>query len=339
MSQATAFWTDPAYYRNLLALKQTSYGVQPVRFTERQLAHFSSNEAYRLRSQCPAGICLVLQTDAEWLELDVMVEGTVRDYAQAMAAVNGRWTSLQTCEPLGALPRSATFRFLLPPTGEAGESNKVEIYLSQFSRLSVAGVRLSPGASVAPASERSSRRLLSLGDSITQGFDSRNPAGAYPVRLARLLDAELLNQGVGQHDFDPDSFDPALPYEPDLITVAYGVNDWAKDRSSEEIAADAGALLTKIATRYDGVPILVITPIWAHHQDERKAAGTLSDVRRTIADAVASADGAGGHVHVVDGTGLVPGSPYLFADGVHPTEEGFGHYAVELHRHAKRFFS
>lgn len=337
MSQGNDFWTNPAYYRNLLALKQTEHGVLPVRFTERQLAHFGDNEAYRLRSHCPAGVSLALRTDAEWLELDVMVEGAVRDYVQAISAVNDRWTRLQTIEPLGAMPRMATFRFLFPQPGAAGESNKVEIYLSQFARLSVAGVRLSPGASVAPAGERPSRRLLSLGDSITQGFDSRNPAGAYPVRLARLLEAELLNHGVGQHDFDPASFDPALPYEPDLITVAYGVNDWAKDKPAEEIAANAGALLAKIATRYDGVPVLVITPIWAHHQDERKSAGTLSDVRRTIADA--SANVGAGQIEVVDGAGLVPGLPFLFADGVHPTEEGFGHYAVELHRHAKRLFA
>ncbi|CAI6084049.1 SGNH/GDSL hydrolase family protein [Cohnella sp. JJ-181] len=335
MSQGTDFWKSREYYRNLLFLKETNEGVQPVRFTERQLAHFAANEAYRLRSQCPAGASIVLRTDAEWLELDIFVEGSVRNHIHAMALVNDRWTSLQACEPLGSLPRAVTFRFLLDPSGQASESRKVEIYLSQFSQLTITNVRLSPGASASPAEDRPSRRLLALGDSITQGFDSRNPAGTYAVRLSRLLGAELLNQGVGQHDFDPASFDPELTFEPDLITVAYGVNDWAKDKSAEEIAANAEHLLKKIRSRYADTPMIVITPIWAYHQDERKSAGALDDVRAAITGVAAELD----LVHVAEGTELVPGLPFLFADGVHPTEEGFGHYAASLHRIAQRILT
>ncbi len=204
MSKEAAIWRNPAYYRNLLRLEETDAGVLPVRFTDRQLDHFSSNESYRLRSLCPAGVSIVLRTDAAWLELDILVESTMRDRLHAMATVDDRWTCLAACEPLGPLPRSVTFRFNLQQGAQASEARKVEIYLSQSAWLTITDIRLSPGASVSLADDRSSLRLLCLGDSITQGVDSRNPAGTFAVRLARLMNAELLNQGVGGHDFDPD---------------------------------------------------------------------------------------------------------------------------------------
>ncbi|MBO9607738.1 MAG: SGNH/GDSL hydrolase family protein [Paenibacillaceae bacterium] len=331
MSNKTPFWRNRDYYRNLLRLEETAEGVRPVRFTQRQLDHFAIGEVYRLRSLCPAGISIALATDAEWLELELKVDGTVRTHLHAMATVSDRWTSLVGCDPLGELPRSVTLRFPLLG-GSVGEARKVEVFLPQYAWLTVTDVRLSPGASVAPAEDRPSLRLLCLGDSITQGADSRNPAGTYPVRLARLLNAELLNQGVGGHDFDPDSFDPELPYEPDVITIAYGINDWAKDKPAATIAANARGLLERLTARYPGVPVLLVTPIWYSKSGDVKAAGTVADVRAAITDAA----GGFAQVRVVDGLGVVPPFEYLYADGLHPTDEGFGHYAADLYTHVLR---
>lgn len=334
MSNETPFWRNPAYYRNLLHLEEVADGVRPVRFTQRQLEHFAGNEVFRLRSVCPAGVSFALTTDAEWLELDLKVDGTVRTHLHAMATVHDRWTSLAACDPLGELPRDVTLRFPLQPHllgGSIGGPRKVEVFLPQYAWLTVTGARLSPGASVAPAEDEPNLRLLCLGDSITQGADSRNPAGTYPVRLARLLNASLLNQGVGGHDFDPDSFDPKLPYEPDLITIAYGINDWAKNKTTDEIAANAKELLKRVSTRYAGTPVLLITPIWRSSPGDVKAAGTVADVRAAIAGAA----GGFAQVRVVDGLELVPPLEFLYADGLHPTDEGFGHYAAGLYRHAR----
>ncbi|WP_135550389.1 SGNH/GDSL hydrolase family protein [Paenibacillus cymbidii] len=333
MSNQTPFWKNRDYYRNLLRLEETAEGVRPVRFTQQQLDHFAIGEVYRVRSLCPAGVSIALMTNAEWLELELKVDGTVRTHLHAMATVNDRWTSLIGCDPLGELPRSVTLRFQLQPRmpeGSSGVACKVEVFLPQYAWLTVTDVRLTPGASVAPAEDRPSLRLLCLGDSITQGADSRNPAGTYPVRLARLLNAELLNQGVGGHDFDPDSFDPELPYEPDLITIAYGINDWAKDKTAATIAANATRLLERLTARYSGVPVLLATPIWYSKSGDIKASGTVADVRTAIADAV----GGFAQVRVVDGLELVPPFEYLYADGLHPTDEGFGHYAAGLYKHA-----
>ncbi|MBD2866980.1 SGNH/GDSL hydrolase family protein [Paenibacillus arenilitoris] len=305
-------------------------GVRPVRFTDKQLKHFESNEAQLLRARCPAGVCLAVDTDAAWLELELLVEGAARAYAQATAIVRDRWADSVSLGRIGALPHTAVLKLPLEPPAAAGELRRVEAHLPQAACLTVVDVRLPPGAFAAPAKERPGRRLLCLGDSITQGLESRNPVGTYPIRLARLLNAELLNQGVGGLVFDPDSFDPELPFEPDLITIAYGVNDWAKDAPAAEIENRAQRYMERVCARYAGVPVLVITPIWHREEELAKAAGTLADVRAAITRVASGFAQA----RVVDGSKLVPCLPHLFADGVHPTEEGFGHYAAELYRYA-----
>jgi lysophospholipase L1-like esterase len=324
------FWRKPGSYRNMLRLAETADGVRLVRFTDKQLKRFESNEALLLRARCPAGISLAVDTNAEWLELELLVEGAARTYLQATAIVRDRWAGSVSPGRIGAVPYKAVLKFLLEPPAGANEPRRVEVFLPQASVLTVQDVRLSPGAFAAPVKNRASRRLLCLGDSITQGLESRNPAGTYPVRLARLLDAELLNQGVGGHMFDPDSFDPELPFEPDLITIAYGVNDWMKDVPAAEIEYRARQYMEKVCARYANVPVLAITPIWHHGEKRAKAAGSLGDVRSLISRVVSGFAQA----RVVDGAQLVPNMQYLFEDGVHPTEEGFAHYAAELYRHA-----
>ena len=88
--------------------------------------------------------------------------------------------------------------------------------------------------------------LVFIGDSITQGMDARGPASAYAVQLARVLDVELLNQGVGGHIFDLDALDDELPYHPDIITIAYGTNDWSRDTTREEISSRVERYLTRL---------------------------------------------------------------------------------------------
>ncbi|MEK5645653.1 hypothetical protein BK138_29960 [Paenibacillus rhizosphaerae] len=324
------FWKKAESYRHLLHLEETDLGVRPVRFTDKQLSYFRSNDSYLLRARCAAGVSLVVETDATWLELELHVEGAARQYLQATAIIRNRWADSASFERIGTLPHTSVLKLSLEPVTKAGELRRVEVHLPQAAWVTVTDVRLSPGAIAVPAQDRPLRRLLCLGDSITQGLESRHPSGTYPVRLARLMNAELLNQGVGGHVFDPDSFDTALPFEPDLITVAYGVNDWMSNMLASEIEVRAKGYLERISARYAGVPLLVITPIWHHAEMTSKAAGTLADVRALIAR-VASGFG---QARVVDGALLVPGLPHLFADGVHPTEEGFGHYTSELYPHA-----
>ena len=71
-------------------------------------------------------------------------------------------------------------------------------------------------------------RLLAFGDSITQGVDVVHPSLAYAPTLARLMDADSRNKGIGGEVFFPALLEEKEDLDPDFVTVAYGSNDWSK---------------------------------------------------------------------------------------------------------------
>lgn len=333
-----ADWAHSSYYRGVVNLREMDNGITPFRFTNKQLARYGESEMYGVRSRCQSGISLAMMTDAEWLELELVVLESIREFVYVQLAVNDRWEALRGMDAIGALPQRLKIRFELdvslqtPVLGP--KPRKVEIWLPHLAHIAIAGLRLSDGASMQPCPIAADgvggpiRRLLCFGDSITQGANALNPAAIYPVRLSKLLGAECLNQGVGGHVFEQDTFDDDLTFEADLVTVAYGTNDWHRNHTAAHIAEQARGLLQRIARRYPGKPIFLITPVWRIAESERHAAGALADVRRLLSEAADCFM----DVRVIPGEILVPPKPYLFADGLHPTEEGFALYTNELYR-------
>jgi hypothetical protein len=55
-----------------------------------------------------------------------------------------------------------------------------------------------------------------------------------------------------------------------------------------------------------------------------------------FSEAISEAASGFENVTVVDGSTLVPHLPAMFADGTHPNDEGFLHYAINLHRKVGR---
>ena len=66
-------------------------------------------------------------------------------------------------------------------------------------------------------------KMISFGDSITHGYDAIYPSLSYASQLAQNLDAEQLNKGIGGDIFFPALLDEKDAFEPDFITVAYGI--------------------------------------------------------------------------------------------------------------------
>ena len=121
-------------------------------------------------------------------------------------------------------------------------------------------VHLKGATTCEPVPQRS-RRMLQLGDSITMGMNADGPGRCYASILADLLDADPLNQGIGGHIYDPDSVDTHIPFEPDLISVAYGSNDWAKDVSIEELTPRLHRYYASLQERWS-CPIIVVSPVF-----------------------------------------------------------------------------
>lgn len=305
----------------------TTEGVALHRLTKRQVDYYeTTNEAWGVRANCTAGVMLRLVTDSPSLDLTGRILDGARTYAGLDVEIDGR--QLKSLR-IDTSDETRTFRLLesvVDPT--AADQREICITFPQSAIVELDAIEVADGSTV-QAPPPKSLKYLAIGDSITQGMDARGPTSIYPVQLARMLDAELLNIGVGGHVYDLDALDDDLPFSPDLVTVAYGTNDWSRDLTQPQIQQIVTQYLTRLqATVAASARVFVLTPIWRKNGDQPNAGGTLVEFGDAIAEAAHAIDG----MTVIDGSSLVPHRDDLFADGVHPTDEGFLHYAINLYR-------
>ena len=151
------------------------------------------------------------------------------------------------------------------------------------------------------------------------------------------MNAEIFNQAVGAEVFDEKILDEALPFEPDLITVAYGTNDWAILESKEVFLDGAERFFKKIKSIYPDKPLVYISPIW--RGDYQKPFGTqdtaVGGFEESVKELQILAKENG--LSVIDGSPLTPHHSDFFADQIlHPNDLGFGFYAENLLRELKK---
>ncbi len=217
------------------------------------------------------------------------------------------------------LPHGDRVELTIP---QSDVSQKVSIYLTNISCMRLRDVTFP--ADAAPV-ERT-RKILMTGDSITHGYDAHHTNLAYANLAADLLDMDLLNQGVGGDVFCADNIDPDLPYRPDIITVAYGTNDWAGGRLIP--TGEAERYLEKLTKSFPGVPVLLLLPLWRSGETEPHNGYTLEDCRAYLRRIAAPYE----TVRVVSQQALVPKLPEFYSDGLHPNDLGFMYFGYHLSR-------
>lgn len=313
------------FFHGTVAVCADGSGLSARRFTATQLDYFGKNGSWAIRAKCNAGQTIELRTCSRSLRLTAQITGAARSYFGLDIEIDG------------AIRRSLRYDRMKNPVnlelpmehGRPGELHDVRIHVPNVTSLRFIGLEVADEAQVQPLPRRP-RQLLCLGDSITQGMCAVSPASTYTVQLARLVDAELLNQGVGGHVFDPDALDPALPWRPDLITVAYGTNDWAAGCTTHDVREALAQFVARLRGIYPPpTPVAVISPVWRQDWREPKPGGDLASFAEAILETAAASDDA---VRPIDGFRLVPHDAVYFADGAHPNELGFMHYALNLWR-------
>ena len=297
------------FWRGVISLTEEDGGVCPERVTARQLKVCAESGTFIIRAGASAGCCLAMRTDAEAFSFDYRLSpGSTRDFYSFDLWVNG--SLLRSVPGLMSKKTQGTISFSLPE----GERSLC-LYLPNLQRTQLFNVELN-GASFAqplPAD----RRLLCLGDSITQGFLARIHSGCYAGALARLLGAELLNQGIGAECYHAETLDEELPFRPDLVTIAYGTNDWST-RTPDVFLREAERYLKKAARIFSGARIAVLTPLPRLDEDKHpdwplpEARKALEEIIRGIPDLLP-----------IRGENLMPRDASLLEDHVHPNDRGF----------------
>ena len=184
-------------------------------------------------------------------------------------------------------------------------------------------LELDDGAYVRPC--KYDRKLLFIGDSITQGWDSDYDSLSYAYRTGMYYNANFVVQGIGGAYFLEASYD-AIPYDPDTVIVAYGTNDWGHFQTLEELLREANGFLKALSKQFAGKRLFAITPIWRADWETDRPMGSFAQLQAAVCSA-ATANG----FTVIDGQPMVPHLREFFSDGyLHPNATGFGCYAQNL---------
>ncbi|MCR5205337.1 MAG: SGNH/GDSL hydrolase family protein [Lachnospiraceae bacterium] len=288
--------------------------LMSYQYTKEQIAYFK--EAFQFwYERCSASTAKTLEftTEARNISFDYKFfwKGSEDSFE---LCVDGLITDIRYVKDI---PEEGTIKFELPEG-----SKDVIIYLPADA---TAGIKnFEADASVMPADKN--EKVLWLGDSITQGYGPDRSAETYVSVANRLLNYDIINQGIGGYIYDKKSLMKMEGYSPDKIIVALGTNQfWTED--GRKVVEEYYEALTGLYG--NDIPILCISPIWR---------GDIPDARPKFTEfcnTVKEIAGRYRNVTVVDGFKLVPHLPEYYKDNLHPNclgAETYGRNLVEVIR-------
>lgn len=301
-----------------LSVEEHEGGFVFHRFTEKQTTMYDTVNDYRVKVPATSGILLEFLTDAECFSFDYRIDvASSRRYYFFDVFVDGVMVKHWGHENVRVVESTVTLKLT------EGE-HRVAVYLPCLAKATLSNVTLTDGATLKPVTK--SCRLLCYGDSITQGYDARYPSQTYTSLIASKLDAEMIDQGIGGEIFRPALIDPEMNFDPDIITVAYGTNDW-NSQEHDRTVKNANEFYAKLRATYPKAKIFAITPIWRGDNDRITKVGTFQEGVRIVRDAAAAQEG----IVIVDGDKMVPHLGEVYADKhLHPGDYGFKFYANAL---------
>ena len=208
-------------------------------------------------------------------------------------------------------------------TWELPEGKKnVIIYLPADATVVVRNFKIN--ASYTPA--KKGEKVLWLGDSITQGFGPLRSSQTYVSVANRLLNYDIINQGIGGYVYDKKSLLKMEGYSPDKIIVALGTNQYGCE-TMKDVEEYYEALIGLYGSK---IPILCISPLWRGDNVE----GIPTPFR--FCQKVKEIAGRYSNVKIVDGLKLVPHLGEYFLDNLHPNQLGTEVYARNLVEEIRR---
>ncbi|MCR4588574.1 MAG: SGNH/GDSL hydrolase family protein [Lachnospiraceae bacterium] len=169
-------------------------------------------------------------------------------------------------------------------------------------------------------------KVLWLGDSITQGFGPLRSAQTYVSVANRLLNYDIINQGIGGYVYDKNSLMKMEGYYPDKLIVALGTNQYG----DPTMTAVEEYYETLMGIYGKEIPVLCISPLW--RGDNPDGVATLTRYCENIRKIAGSYP----NVKIVDGFGLVPHLSEYFLDDLHPNCLGCEIYGRNLVEEIRR---
>ena len=210
-----------------------------------------------------------------------------------------------------------------PHTLTLGEGeSRVRIYFDSHTICKLDFIEIDDGASIRPTPK--GERALIFGDSITQGARCNHTSLSYANLITEHFGWNATSFAIGG-DIFREWIPGTVPLcDPDIITVAYGTNDWNSE-TRESIDAAARGFFARIRSLYPKARIFYISPVWRRGYTREVASGSFAD-NIAILESIAKEYGA----ETIRGWNIVPHMEEFFDDGLHPNDFGYGAYARVL---------
>ena len=296
-------------YFGAYSFRETEDGwLQAFQYSDTQMDYFrTAFDFWYDRCMASTAKTLEMTTDARTLSFEYRIvwEGSQDSFE---LAVDGLITEIRYVRDL---PKEGKMVWQLP----AG-SKKVTVYLPADATVLLRNCEL--GGPFTPA--RKGAKVLWLGDSITQGFGPLRSGQTYVSVANRLLNYDLINQGIGGYVYDKNSLMKMDGYTPDKIIVALGTNQFGCE-TMKDVEEYYETLIGIYGT---AIPILCITPLW--RGDVPDGLPTLTLFCQNVREIA----GRYPNVKIVDGFTLVPHLPEYFLDNLHPNGLGAETYGRNL---------
>ena len=288
--------------------------LQAFQYSKDQIAYFK--EAFDFwYERCTASTAKTLEfeTEASKIAFDYKIiwQGS-QDSFEIM--INGQITKIVYVKDI---KEEGRLEFDLPEG-----NNSVVIYLPADETVLLR--RFETDKAVIPAVKN--EKVLWLGDSITQGYGPLRSGMTYVSVANRLLNYDIINQGIGGYIYDKKSLMRMEGYEPDKIIVALGTNQYGTETMTD-IEEYYETLTAIYGTE---IPILCITPLW--RGDNLEGVPTLTK----FCGEVKKIAGGYPNVKIVDGFKMVPHLSEYFLDGLHPNCLGCETYGRNLVEEIRR---
>ena len=302
-------------YFGAYSFKETEDGwLQAFQYTEAQMEYFrSAFDFWYDRCMATTAKTLEMTTNARTVSFEYRIiwEGSQDSFE---LAVDNQITEIRYVKDL---PKEGKLTWNLPD----GEKNVV-IYLPADATVLIRNCEVD--GSFSPA--RKNEKVLWLGDSITQGFGPLRSAQTYVSVANRLLNYDIINQGIGGYVYDKKSLIKMDGYTPDKIIVALGTNQFGCE-TMQDVEEYYETLISIYGTE---IPILCVTPLWR---------GDVPDGFLTLARFCENVKAIAGRYHnvkIIDGFKLVPHLPEYFLDNLHPNQLGTETYGRNLVEEIRR---
>ncbi len=286
----------------------------PYRYSKEQIDFMkdpSYDYGWRNRAKFSGGIRMELITDSTFISFDYKASDMHERANTVDLFVNGVLTSVYKIQDR----LQGSIRFDLPE----GE-NKICIYLPCESIFKIKNFTMDGGYS---ATKDKGRKLLVIGDSITQGAGPDITSAAYLHSLQRKTGYNILGQGVGGYRYEPRDLMKVEGFEPDRIMVFLGTNYYDTPIEQYDYKAAVEEFYVRLAELYPNTPILSVTPLWRNNNVDW-------DRFLWCIDTIKNVCYKHPNVTVADGFTLMPNVDACLSDGVHPNAYGSEHLAVSL---------